>query len=81
VASRIHGSRRVRFIQSPPTAELLTILAGYVDAKSVTPVIDSVYPWTTSPPPTAPADNRRIRQARHPDHLSLPFNLVVRAVP
>ncbi len=44
MAFRIHGSRRVRFIQSPPTAELLTTLAGYVDAKSVTPVIDSVYP-------------------------------------
>lgn len=44
LASRIHGSRRVRFIQSPPTAELLTALAGYVDGKSVTPIIDSVYP-------------------------------------
>jgi NADPH:quinone reductase-like Zn-dependent oxidoreductase len=43
VASRIHGSRRVRFIQSPPTAELLAALASYVDSKSVIPVIDSVY--------------------------------------
>ncbi len=44
VASRIHGSRRVRFIQSPPTAELLTALAAYVDGKSVIPVIEAVYP-------------------------------------
>jgi NADPH:quinone reductase-like Zn-dependent oxidoreductase len=43
LASRIHGGRRVRFIQSPPTAGLLTALASYVDAKSVVPVIDSVY--------------------------------------
>jgi NADPH:quinone reductase-like Zn-dependent oxidoreductase len=44
VASRIHGRRRVRFIQSPPTAELLTALASYVDSKAVIPVVDSVYP-------------------------------------
>lgn len=44
LASRVHGSRRVRFVQSPATAALLTDLAGYVDAKSVTPVIGSVYP-------------------------------------
>ena len=44
VASRIHGRRRVRFIQSPPTTELLAALAGYVDSKAVIPVIDSVYP-------------------------------------
>jgi NADPH:quinone reductase-like Zn-dependent oxidoreductase len=43
LASRIHGGRRVRFVQSPPTAELLTALASYADAKSVVPVIDSVY--------------------------------------
>lgn len=42
LASRIHGSRRVRFVQSPPTAGLLTTLAGYVDGKSVTPVIEAV---------------------------------------
>lgn len=42
MAYRIHGSRRIRFIQSPPTAELLATLVGYVDAESVTPVIDSV---------------------------------------
>ena len=44
LASRIHGGRRIRFVQRPPTPELLTALAGYVDAKSVIPVIDSVYP-------------------------------------
>ncbi|HYB87908.1 MAG TPA: NAD(P)-dependent alcohol dehydrogenase [Streptosporangiaceae bacterium] len=44
LASAVHGSRRVRFVQAPPTAELLTALTGYVDGKSVTPVIDSVYP-------------------------------------
>ena len=44
LASRIHGSRRVRFIQAPPTTQLLTDLAGYVDAKSVVPVIEAVYP-------------------------------------
>jgi NADPH:quinone reductase-like Zn-dependent oxidoreductase len=44
LASAVHGSRRVRFTQAPPTAALLTALAGYVDGKSVTPVIDSVYP-------------------------------------
>jgi NADPH:quinone reductase-like Zn-dependent oxidoreductase len=43
LASRIHGRRRVRFIQSPPTAGLLTALTGYVDAKAVTPVIEAVY--------------------------------------
>jgi NADPH:quinone reductase-like Zn-dependent oxidoreductase len=44
LASRVHGGRRVRFVQSPPTADLLTALAGYVDSKSVTPVIEAVYP-------------------------------------
>ena len=44
LASRIHGPRRVRFIQAPPTTGLLTALAGYVNAKSVTPVIEAVYP-------------------------------------
>jgi NADPH:quinone reductase-like Zn-dependent oxidoreductase len=44
LASRVHGSRRVRFAQSPPVAALLTDLVGYADAKIVTPVIDSVYP-------------------------------------
>jgi hypothetical protein len=37
-------SRRVRFIQSPPTAELLSALAAYVDGKSVIPVIEALYP-------------------------------------
>jgi NADPH:quinone reductase-like Zn-dependent oxidoreductase len=44
LASRIHGGRRIRFVQSPPTPELLTDLGRYVDAKSVIAVIDSVYP-------------------------------------
>jgi len=44
LASRIHGRRRVRFIQAPPTTQLLTDLAGYVDAKSVVPVIEAVWP-------------------------------------
>jgi NADPH:quinone reductase-like Zn-dependent oxidoreductase len=44
LASRVHGGRRVRFVQSPPTPELLTTLAGYVDSKSIIPVVDSVYP-------------------------------------
>jgi NADPH:quinone reductase-like Zn-dependent oxidoreductase len=44
LASRIHGSRRVRFVQMPPTAQLLADLAGYVDAKSVVPVVEAVYP-------------------------------------
>ncbi len=44
LASRVHGSRRVRFVQSPATAALLADLAGYVDEKSVTPVIEAVYP-------------------------------------
>jgi NADPH:quinone reductase-like Zn-dependent oxidoreductase len=43
-ASAVHGRRRARFVQAPPTAGLLTDLAGYVDAKSVTPVIEAVYP-------------------------------------
>lgn len=43
LASRVHGSRRVRFVQQPPTAALLTDLARYIDDKSVTAVIDSVY--------------------------------------
>jgi NADPH:quinone reductase-like Zn-dependent oxidoreductase len=44
LASRVHGRRRVRFVQSPATGPLLADLAGYVDAKSVTPVIEAVYP-------------------------------------
>lgn len=44
LASRVHGRRRVRFTQSPATGPLLADLAGYVDAKSVTPVIEAVYP-------------------------------------
>jgi len=44
LASRVHGGRRVQFIQAPPTAQLLTDLAGYVDAKSVVPVIEAVWP-------------------------------------
>ena len=44
LASRVHGSRRVRFVQMPPTAQLLADLAGYVDAKSVVPVVEAVYP-------------------------------------
>jgi NADPH:quinone reductase-like Zn-dependent oxidoreductase len=44
LASAVHGGRRVRFTQCPPTTELLTALARYVDGKSVTPVVDSVYP-------------------------------------
>jgi NADPH:quinone reductase-like Zn-dependent oxidoreductase len=44
LASAAHGRRRVRFVQAPPTAGLLTDLAGYVDAKSVVPVIEAVYP-------------------------------------
>jgi hypothetical protein len=47
-ASRVHGRRRVRFIQSPPTAELLTALAGYVESKSVIPVIDSACPQSAA---------------------------------
>jgi len=44
LASRVHGGRRVRFIQAPPTSRLLADLAGYVDAKSVVPVIEAVWP-------------------------------------
>jgi NADPH:quinone reductase-like Zn-dependent oxidoreductase len=44
LASGVHGSRRVRFVQSPATGPLLADLAGYVDDKSVTPVIEAVYP-------------------------------------
>ena len=44
LASRVHGGRRVRFVQMPPTAQLLADLAGYVDAKSVVPVVEAVYP-------------------------------------
>jgi NADPH:quinone reductase-like Zn-dependent oxidoreductase len=44
VASTVHGSRRVRFVQSPATGPLLTDLADYVDDKSVVPVIEAVYP-------------------------------------
>lgn len=40
----VHGRRRVRFVQSPPTTGLLTALASYVDGKSVSPVIEAVYP-------------------------------------
>lgn len=44
LASSVYGGRRVRFAQSPATGPLLADLAGYVDAKSVTPVIEAVYP-------------------------------------
>ena len=43
LASVVHGSRRVRFIQ-PPATELLAGLARYVGAKSVVPVIEAVFP-------------------------------------
>jgi len=43
VASLIYGSRRVQYFQIPPTAELLTALAGYADGKSVVPVVEAVY--------------------------------------
>ncbi len=36
--------RRVRFVQSPATGALLTALTGYVDATSVVPVVEAVYP-------------------------------------
>lgn len=42
-ASLIYGRRRVEYFQIPPSAELLTVLAGYVDGKSVAPVIEAVY--------------------------------------
>lgn len=44
VVSSVFGKRRVRLVQSPPKHELLVALAKLVDAKSVRPVIDSVYP-------------------------------------
>jgi NADPH:quinone reductase-like Zn-dependent oxidoreductase len=44
LVSGIHGSRRVRFIQSPATGPLLAALAGYVDTKAVVPVVEAVYP-------------------------------------
>jgi NADPH:quinone reductase-like Zn-dependent oxidoreductase len=44
LASVVHGSRRVRFIRAPPTTELLADLARDVDAKSVVPVIEAVFP-------------------------------------
>jgi NADPH:quinone reductase-like Zn-dependent oxidoreductase len=44
LASAVHGRRRVRFVQSPATGPLLADLARYVGDKSVTPVIESVYP-------------------------------------
>lgn len=53
LASRVHGSRRVRFVQSPATGPLLASLARYLDDEFVIPVIELFTPWTTSPPPTA----------------------------
>jgi NADPH:quinone reductase-like Zn-dependent oxidoreductase len=44
LTSAVHGSRRVRFIQSPATGPLLADLGRYVDDKSVAPVIEAVYP-------------------------------------
>jgi NADPH:quinone reductase-like Zn-dependent oxidoreductase len=44
LASGVHGSRRVRFTQSPATGPLLADLSRYVDDKSVVPVIEAVYP-------------------------------------
>jgi len=44
LASRVYGRRRVRLVQSPATGPLLADLASYVDNKSVTPVIEAVYP-------------------------------------
>lgn len=42
--STVFGSHRVRFVQKPPTRELLTSLTEFVDNKAVKPVIDSIYP-------------------------------------
>ena len=43
LTSGVHGSRRVRFVQSPATGPLLADLARYVDDKSVVPVVEAVY--------------------------------------
>jgi NADPH:quinone reductase-like Zn-dependent oxidoreductase len=42
-ASTIHGKRRVRFVQSPPTGMILAKLASHVDDTAIVPVIDGVY--------------------------------------
>ncbi|MGI5454595.1 NAD(P)-dependent alcohol dehydrogenase [Streptomyces sp. CA-249302] len=43
VASAVHGPRRVRFVQQPPTRRLLTDLATLADTGAVVPVIESIY--------------------------------------
>jgi NADPH:quinone reductase-like Zn-dependent oxidoreductase len=44
LASSVFGSRRVRFLQYPPGAELLRVLAKLVDMGAVKPVVSSVTP-------------------------------------
>lgn len=43
-ASVLHGSRRVRFVQSPPHASILRSLTEMVDAGNLRPVVESVTP-------------------------------------
>ena len=42
--SAIFGSRRVRFVEAPPTAAVLRDLSELVDAGKLKPVIDSIHP-------------------------------------
>jgi NADPH:quinone reductase-like Zn-dependent oxidoreductase len=44
LASAVHGQRRVRFVQSPPTGALLHSLSEMVDAGAMRPVIASISP-------------------------------------
>jgi NADPH:quinone reductase-like Zn-dependent oxidoreductase len=44
LVSSIHGSRRVRFVQSPPDGRILADLATLVDAGKIRPVIAGTYP-------------------------------------
>ncbi|HEU5385069.1 MAG TPA: zinc-binding dehydrogenase [Streptosporangiaceae bacterium] len=61
VASLIYGGRRVQYFQIPPTAELLTALAGNVDGKSVVPVVEAVYALDDITAAHRAGDQRRVR--------------------
>ena len=44
IGSAVFGGRRIRFVQNPPTGELLRALSKLVEIGSVKPVVDSVTP-------------------------------------
>lgn len=43
LASKIYGKRRVRFVQAPPTHEILKDLTAFIDKHNIVPSIEKIY--------------------------------------